>query len=115
MSRIYLVSHAKSDVPVRFVRATSKNAAVRAVAAELFEVKAASADDIVSASQSGTLDILDALAQTDDGADPGPVPSEERGDVGAPWNELRDPTKFADLTTQMAPDGGATPIRAVRA
>ena len=72
MSRIYLVRHAKSDVPVRFVRATSKNAAVRAVAAELFEVKAASADDIVSASQSGTLDILDALA--DDGADPGPVP-----------------------------------------
>jgi hypothetical protein len=76
MSRIYLVSHAKSDVPVRFVRATSKNAAVRAVAAELFEVKAASADDIVSASQSGTLDILDALAQADDGADPGPVPAD---------------------------------------
>jgi hypothetical protein len=77
MSRIYLVSHAKSDVSVRFVRALSKNAAVRAVAAEMFEVRAASADDIVTASQSGTLDILDALATPDDSADPGPLPEAE--------------------------------------
>ena len=76
MSRIYVVTHAHTAAPVRFVRATSKNAAVRAVAEDLFEVKLASADDIVSASQSGTLDILDALVQADDGADPGPVPGE---------------------------------------
>jgi hypothetical protein len=76
MSRIYVVAHARTAAPVRFVRATSKNAAVRAVAEDLFEVKLASADDIVSASQSGTLDILDALVQADDGADPGPVPAD---------------------------------------
>jgi hypothetical protein len=76
MSRIYLVSHAKSDSVVRFVRASSKNAAVRAVAAEMFEVRAASADDIVQASQTGSLDILDALATPEDAADPGPVPGE---------------------------------------
>jgi hypothetical protein len=81
MSRIYVVTHAHTAAPVRFVRATSKNAAVRAVAEDLFEVKLASADDIVSASQSGTLGILDALAQADDGADPGPVPGESAAAV----------------------------------
>jgi hypothetical protein len=84
MSRIYLVSHAKSDVPVRFVRATSKNAAVRAVAAEMFEVRAASADDIVEASQTGSLDILDALAEAPDSADPGPVPPATIGSITLP-------------------------------
>jgi hypothetical protein len=78
MSKIYVVTHAKHDHLVRFVRATSKNAAVRAVAGDLFKVALASADDIVRASQAGSLDILDALAQPEDADDPGPVPGEER-------------------------------------
>ena len=77
MSRIYLIRHAKTDVAVRFVRATSKNAAVRAIAADMFAVSLASADDIVNASQTGTLDILDALIEPEDDADPGPVPEAE--------------------------------------
>ena len=77
MSRIYLIRHAKTDVAVRFVRAGSKNAAVRAIAADMFAVSLASADDIVSASQTGSLDILDALIEPEDDADPGPVPESE--------------------------------------
>lgn len=74
MSRIYVVTAAvPTGHGIRFVRAESKAGAVRAVAAEMFTVNAASAEDIVAASASGTLDILDALK---DDADPGPVPAE---------------------------------------
>ena len=86
MSRIYLVTHRRTDTLteegtlVRFVRASTMNGAIRAVAADLFHVEPASTDDIVRASQNGSLDILDALAEPkdegwpEDAADPGPVP-----------------------------------------
>jgi hypothetical protein len=78
MSRIYLITHTNPDADtpsvVRFVRAQSKNGAVRAVAAELFHVELASTDDIMAASAAGSLDILDAMVEAADAADPGPVP-----------------------------------------
>lgn len=77
MSRIYKVTHAQNDVLVRFVRASSKNAAVRAVAAERFAVIVATADDIVFASESGAVSVLDASGVQDDADDPGPVPEAE--------------------------------------
>ena len=82
MSRIYVVETTlRAPAMVRFVRANTLNAAIRAVAAEQFTARAASADDIVAASQAGTLDILDVLAQADDGADPAPVPQDAGADV----------------------------------
>jgi hypothetical protein len=74
-SRIYVVTHTKLDhLNPRFVRAQTSAGAVRAVVKDLFSVAAASTDEIVEASQRGHLDILDALAEPEDAADPGPVP-----------------------------------------
>jgi hypothetical protein len=61
VSRIYIVTHAKNESLIRFVRAKTLNGAVRALASELFEAKAASAEDIVKASKDGSFDVLDAL------------------------------------------------------
>jgi hypothetical protein len=78
MSRIYRITHRTAGHHIRFVRAATLNGAVRAVAADLFHVEPASTDDIVKASADGSLDILDALAEPEDVADPGPVPEEAR-------------------------------------
>jgi len=71
MSRIYVVTHKSGDI-ARYVRASTLNGAVRAVAAELFVARAASTEDIFQASKAGEFDVLDAIGE--DKADPGPVP-----------------------------------------
>ena len=106
MSRIYKVTHAQNDTLVRFVRALSKNAAVRAVAAERFAVSAASAEDIVFACESGAVSVLDALGVEADDSDPGPVPPSE-GIKDALWRDAREPGKIADLSPQLARRGSA--------
>ena len=78
MSRIYLVLDKKGAV-VRYVRANTLNAAVRAHAAEKFTAKPATTDDVYHAMTHGA-DVLDVVApeQMDiddkDKSDPGPVP-----------------------------------------
>jgi hypothetical protein len=66
--RIYKVS---TGVVTKWVRASTKAGALKAVAQAAFTVTPASVDDIVEASKGGELEILDALADSDD---PGPVP-----------------------------------------
>jgi len=78
MSKIYIVTHAKAGSLIRFVRAQTLNGAVRAVARDLFAVTAASTDQLVEAAANGSLDILDALAESTDEAYPGPVPAGEK-------------------------------------
>ena len=76
--RIYKVSVSTGD-QFRWVRASTKAGALKAVAQWAFTVTPATVNEIVEASKGGELEILDALA---DEADPGPVP--EAGEtVGA--------------------------------
>jgi hypothetical protein len=58
--RIYVVLTNNDLKVVRFVRAASQAAAIRAVIAEKYSAEVASAEDIVAASKAGTLDVLDA-------------------------------------------------------
>jgi hypothetical protein len=91
MSRLYTVTDKQGKV-VRYVRAHTLNAAVRAVAEELFSAKASTTDEIYLAMTKGAA-VLDALAPeqadiddvpetpqpltlVDDPDDPGPVPQE---------------------------------------
>jgi hypothetical protein len=60
MSRIYIIKDSDGKVE-RYVRADTKNGAVRAYAAEVFTVEAASSDDIFLASKAGSFDVLDAV------------------------------------------------------
>ena len=62
MSRIYKVTEKKTGTVARWVRAANLNSAIRAHAHELVESDTASADDIVTASAAGKVDILDASA-----------------------------------------------------
>lgn len=80
MSRIYTVRRRDAAGHlVRYVRANTLNAAVRAVAVELFEAKAATTEEIYQATVDKTFDVLDAVQpeqvdDIDDKDDPGPVP-----------------------------------------
>jgi hypothetical protein len=68
MSRIYLVTDKGNGRTVRYVRALSLNGAVRALAAELFDAKAASSDEVYQAMKSGAevLDAVKAAEEVDD-------------------------------------------------
>lgn len=68
--RIYKVS---TGVVTKWVRASTKAGALKAVAQWAFTVTPATVNEIVEASKGGELEILAALA---DAADPGPVPGE---------------------------------------
>jgi hypothetical protein len=76
MSRIYIVTD-HHGAHAQYVRALSLNGAIRAVAAQAFMAKIASTDEVYQAMKVG-VEVLDALtpeqADTDDAADPGPVP-----------------------------------------
>ena len=63
--RIYIVK--TNGEPVRYVRAASQSAAVRAVVGERFSAAVATTEDIVAASKAGTLEVLDAAPAVDDG------------------------------------------------
>ena len=56
--RIYIVK--TNGEPVRYVRAASQSAAIRAVVDERFSAAVATTEDIVSASKAGVLEVLDA-------------------------------------------------------
>lgn len=62
MSRIYAVTNKKTGELVRYVRANTLNAAVRAHAAEVFEALQASTEDIYQATKAAKFDVLDAVA-----------------------------------------------------
>jgi division protein CdvB (Snf7/Vps24/ESCRT-III family) len=81
VSRIYTV-RAKAGHIVRYVRANTLNAAVRAVAEEMYVAKASTTDEVYQAMLKNA-DVLDAVApeQSDideltDEFDPGPAPVE---------------------------------------
>jgi hypothetical protein len=81
MSRIYTV-RTKDGRIVRYVRANTLNAAVRAVAEEMYAAKASTTDEVYQAMLKN-VDVLDAIApaQVDideliDEFDPGPAPVE---------------------------------------
>lgn len=78
MSRIYVVTSRKGGDVVRYVRAHTLNAAIRAAAAELFQSEALTTDQMYRAMQAGKFDVLDSIEPTqvdlDDKDDPGPVP-----------------------------------------
>lgn len=78
MSRIYVVTHRDTGAVIRYVRGQTLNGAVRAVADEHFEARAATTDEIYLAMQAGAFDVLDAMkpeqADIEDALDPGPVP-----------------------------------------
>jgi hypothetical protein len=70
--RIYIVK--TNGEPVRFVRASSQSAAIKAVVNERFTAVVATTEDIVSAAKGGALEVLDATA-----ADPRDVANPETG------------------------------------
>lgn len=79
MSRIYTVA-TKKGVIVRYVRANTLNAAIRAVSDELYTAKASTTDEVYQAMLDHA-DVLDAVApeqldMDDSPDDPGPVPAE---------------------------------------
>lgn len=63
MSRIYVVRTNADGSVARYVRAGNLNAAVRAVADEMFAAKPATTDEVYIASKLGTLDVLDATGE----------------------------------------------------
>jgi hypothetical protein len=77
-SRIYIVTDRALKTDVRWVRAGSLNAAVRAVAKELFDARPASTDEVYRAMARGC-QVLD--AQTD-APDLAAVDAEDRADAG---------------------------------
>lgn len=60
VSRIYKVTDRDLSTVARWVRAQTKNGAMRAVAGELFDVAAASTDEVYAAMRRGA-QILDAV------------------------------------------------------
>jgi hypothetical protein len=72
MMRIYIVK--TNGEPVRYVRASSQSAAIKAVVNERYSAVVATTEDIVSAAKAGALDVLDATA-----ADPRDVANPETG------------------------------------
>lgn len=63
MSRIYTVTDRALGTVVRYVRANTLNAAVRAAAAELFEAVPTTTEEMFQAAKGGPLDVLDAVAE----------------------------------------------------
>lgn len=63
MSRIYIVSSLKDKQVVRFVRANTLNAAVRALAGELYTAQAATHDELFAAAKGGKFDVLNAVEE----------------------------------------------------
>jgi hypothetical protein len=70
--RIYVVK--TNGETVRYVRASSQSAAIKAVVNERFTAVVATTEDIVSAAKAGALEVLDATA-----ADPRDVANPETG------------------------------------
>jgi len=62
VSRIYTVTNKKSGEIVRYVRANTLNAAIRALAFELYESSPTTAVDMFDASKAGPLNVLEAVA-----------------------------------------------------
>jgi hypothetical protein len=62
VSRIYTVTNKKTGEIVRYVRANTLNAAIRAHAFELFEATASSTEDVFQAVQAKAFDVLDAVS-----------------------------------------------------
>jgi hypothetical protein len=62
VSRIYTVTNKKTGEVVRYVRANTLNAAVRAHAYELFEAAQSSTEDIYQATLKKAFDVLDAAS-----------------------------------------------------
>jgi hypothetical protein len=69
MSRIYVVTDRGLKSAVRWVRANTLAGALRAVAEELFEVHAASSDEVYRAMSTG-VKVLDAAPSADEAAEP---------------------------------------------
>ena len=65
MSRIYVIENRETKGHMRYVRASTMNGAVRAYADEIFEVRAASTEDLWQASKDKSFDVLNALAEGD--------------------------------------------------
>ena len=65
--RIYIVKTNSDGRTVRYVRASSQSAAIKAVVNERFTAVVATTEDIVSAAKAGALDVLDAAPAADDG------------------------------------------------
>ena len=61
MSRIYVITSKATGGHVRYVRSNSLNGAVRALANEIFEARAATTEDVFQASKDKSFDVLDAL------------------------------------------------------
>jgi len=59
-ARIYVVSAKGGDV-VRYVRASTVNAAIRAHYAEVYEARPASTEEIFQVAKAGALKVLDAI------------------------------------------------------
>jgi len=72
------VTHRDTKRVIRYVRGHTLNGAVRAVAEEHFEARAATTDEIYVAMQAKAFDVLDATkpeqVDIEDDADPGPMP-----------------------------------------
>ena len=65
--RIYVVKTNADGKVVRYVRAASQAAAIRAVMTERYSAVVATTEDIYQASRDGTLTVLDAAPAVDDG------------------------------------------------
>ena len=61
-SRIYTVRNKGSGDVVRYVRANTLGAAIRAASEEIFTAGPSSTDEIYQASKAGEFEVLDALA-----------------------------------------------------
>lgn len=62
MSRIYVVRNKETGTVARYVRANNLNAAVRAVANELFTADHTTTDQVYQAMLAGKFIVLDAVA-----------------------------------------------------
>jgi hypothetical protein len=80
--RIYLVTDRATENVVRFVRASTLNSAVRAVANELFAARSATTEELYQAYKTPGLEVLDAIEDDTVPAlsadDPGPVPPDAK-------------------------------------
>lgn len=67
MSRIYKVTAKENGQIVRYVRANSLNAAIRARMREIFDASPCTSEEMFQAAKHGKLNVLDAVApeQTD--------------------------------------------------
>ena len=65
MSRIYVVTDRALGTVARYVRASTLNSAIRAVANELYIAKAASTEELYQAYKTPGLEVLDAVDAVD--------------------------------------------------